>query len=105
MNVEDIPADTTLTLTSELDRLFKAAGCIPGCHACEGDIYLEEKFMLLSFNGTDQMLCQDCDRGDLERALELKEQRREELMRQFPPRRGANYGGSGYSRPSRRNKP
>lgn len=102
MTLDDIPADVTMTLTSELDRLFRAAGCNPTCHACGAGIWLEEKFMLLSLNGTDQMVCHECDRADLERALEVKEKRAEEMRRLYPPRTGPGYGShGGYSRPSR----
>ena len=90
MTLDDIPADVILTLTGEMNRLFNAAGCTPLCHACSSDILIGKKFKLLSFLGTDEMLCGRCTREDLE------EEKREMERLAALPRRG------GFSRPSAR---
>ena len=88
MTLDDIPADKSMTLTVELDRLFNTAGCSPLCHSCSIDISVGENFKLLSFHGTDEMLCGRCTREDLE------EEKREMARLAALPRPG------GYSRPS-----
>jgi len=90
MTLDDIPADKILELTVELDRLFKAAGCEPACHVCLRKIDLGEQFQLLSFEGTDEMLCVSCDRDKLAR---------KKWMIAYPdPGNRPRYEG-GYSRP------
>ena len=117
MTLDDVPADTTLILTHELDRLFKAAGCNPACHACGNAILSYENFMLLSYEGTDEMLCHRCDREALKRKkqedkerLELKEREEREWKKavKLSPYNATRNSGHpstwtkpGYSRPSR----
>ena len=104
MTLDDIPADTTLTLTDELDRLFKAVGCNPTCHACGHTIELGQAFMLLSLDGMDEMLCHECDREALILKKERDVEKREILMegRTGTPSNGTGWSkrGGGYSRPS-----
>ena len=97
MKLEDIPADVLMTLTSELERLFRFADCNPACHACKKYIEIGDQFQLLSFDGTDEMTCAKCDRKELER------QKHEALVEQErldsrPRSLGGRIGG--YSRPS-----
>lgn len=106
MNINDIPADVVQVLTIELDRLFKAVGCKPGCHACKKEISVSDEFQLLSFNGTDEMVCALCGRPELEDRdqrqaaekieAETKRAREKEEHIQWKHSRGL----SGYSRPS-----
>ncbi len=83
MTLDDIPADIMLSLTNELDRLFKAAHCNPACHACYQRIKVGEDFQLLSFDGRDQMVCHNCDRDKLEKIKQEKER-----VAALPPHRG-----------------
>lgn len=112
MTLDDVPADKIMTLTDELNRLFKAAGCKPQCHACGVEIEIGAEFQLLSFYGTDEMLCHKCKREELEerrreeeRQEADKEHRRQEhtawvTAEHARGNKGPRYGG-GYSRPSR----
>ena len=103
MTLDDVPADKIMTLTDELDRLFKAAGCEPACHACSVGIESGEEFQLLSFHGTDEMLCHKCTREDLEEQRREKERRQREREEYIAKYRHGNTGprmGGGYSRPT-----
>ena len=67
--LDDIPADTLLTLTPDLNRLFDYAHCSPACHACCKAIEIGATFQLVSSEvseddvGRDEMLCSTCDRA------------------------------------------
>ncbi len=65
MVLDDVPANTIMALTPELDRLFRFAKCNPTCHACKAKIEVGESFQLLSLDGKDEMLCVACDREKL----------------------------------------
>ena len=102
MTLDDVPADQTMKLSLELDRLFKAVGCKPGCHACEQRIDIDDEFQLLSFNGTDEMVCLQCGRPELEqrdkRVIESAAKKEREAAAYRRQKIAA--GQSGYSRPS-----
>ena len=98
MNLDDIPADVTMTLTPEINRAFRAAGCRPTCHACNFSIKVGEDFQLLSFDGRDQMVCHRCNREDLERIK--KEREPKPIVKTGSPQSGQGWNGRGYSRPS-----
>ena len=66
--IDDVPTDTVMELTADLTRAFKFAGCAPTCHACQRSIEVGSKFQLISYEGTDEMLCGRCDRKGLRRA-------------------------------------
>ena len=93
MTLDDVPADMMLSLTGELDRLFRAARCRPTCHSCWKPIGVGTDFQLLSFRGFDKMVCgkKTCNRESLEKLYqeELASKARAEMK-------------SGYSRPSKR---
>ena len=76
MTLDDVPADKIMVLTEELDRLFKAAGCKPTCHACRKGILVEREFQILSFYGIDEMLCHKCNREKLEKRRRTEEARK-----------------------------
>lgn len=107
MTLDDIPEGTTQTLTAELDRLFRYAGCDPTCHACRTPIKVGEVFTLTMyrrdrFGGSsferekkprDVMLCGECTVDDLARAEQNARRRRARYMEEHPR--------AGYSRPSK----
>ena len=103
MTLDDVPADTIMELTPELDRLFRFAQCVPTCHACQKPIRLGKRFQLLSYLGSDEMLCELCGRPELEA------QHQEKLKTHiWKPVTEDGFGGyyvrlrrGGYSRPSR----
>lgn len=89
MTLDDVPADTILTLTKDLDRLFRFANCDPTCHACDKTIKIGTDFQLISVSPkdrphkryyvdpdgpyTDEMACGKCTRADLTRAAQTLE--------------------------------
>ena len=104
MTLDDVPADTLMTLTAELDRLFKFARCNPSCHACKKSIGVGSEFQLLSFNGKDEMLCTNCDKEKLIEAKAEAARLHEEYLKS-PEYAHRNQslkpnGYWGYSRPS-----
>ena len=74
MTLDDVPADTLMALTDELDRLFKFAGCNPACHVCGRKISVKGRFRLVSYRGEDRMTCarSTCTRAGLERKHQAK---------------------------------
>ena len=110
MTLDDIPADETLTMTAQMDRLFRIADCAPTCHCCTEPIKVGELFKLatcevLRFTGAstpkktkleDIMLCGNCDRDDLKR-MQRNKMARVAKWRRDNPR-------AGYSRPTRKCK-
>ena len=101
MTIDDIPADVLMTLTNELDRLFRAVHCKPTCHGCGATLSVGDSFQLISYRGRDQMACSKCDREKIE------QQQRKRMENaglhwskvtndyEYPDR------GKGYSRPSK----
>ena len=106
MTLDDVPADTLMTLTAELYRLFRFAHCNPACHACKKSIGVGSEFQLLSFKGKDEMLCKECTKDDLEVVHQASLGKKEKLLNGPHGRRtghngnGTNWMNSGYSRPS-----
>ena len=102
MGIDDILADKVYVLDADLDRLFKAAGCNPGCHACKTKISIGDEFELLSYKGTDEMVCAQCGRPELEdrdrRKIETSARRDREAAQHRREKIAA--GHSGYSRPT-----
>ena len=110
--LNDVPADTKMVMTEDLDRLFRLAKCVPACHACQESIVVGDPFQLVSLDGTDEMTCDGCDRDDLrrhhkqvakekvkrEKALVIK--REKDLAEHIAYKRSVGLGG--YSRPSTR---
>ena len=102
MTLDEVPADQIMTLTPELDRAFKAAGCKPECHVCRNTIVVGKDFELVSFMGYDQMTCSKCGRKGLERKHQEKLDDGYEWIK-HPGQLGYWYKpkpGGGYSRPS-----
>ncbi len=103
MTLDELLADKVYVLTEDLDRVFKALGCKPGCHACKVKISIGDEFELLSFKGTDEMVCSQCGRPELERrdkrVIESAARREREAVAHR--REKIEAGQSGYSRPSR----
>lgn len=103
MTLDNIPADTLMTLTAELDRLFKFAHCKPSCHACRKPIEVGSAFQLLSFKGKDEMLCTNCDKEKLIEAKAEAARLHEEYLKspEYAHRNQSLKNGRwGYSRPS-----
>jgi len=106
MTIDDVPADTVVELTAELDRLFKAVGCKPACHACKTKLAIGDRFQLLSYQGIDEMVCATCDRDALKKRDDDKEvakaaaevKRAENLKAHIAWKHSQGLGG--YSRPS-----
>ena len=63
--LNDVPADTQMVMTEDLERLFRVAKCNPPCHACLKTIPIGGPFQLVSLDGTDEMTCGKCGRDDL----------------------------------------
>jgi len=104
MTLDDVPPDTITTLTEELMRLFRYAGCEPECHACQTSIEIGDKFQLAAHGkvrkqdheefdivSRDVMLCATCTIPDLIRR-ERSVEREARAWKKLHP---------GYSRPSR----
>ena len=95
---------TILTLTNELNRLFRFAKCILTCRACLKAIEIGQDFQLASYKAEgmnyyyDEMLCTSCDLEDLAR---LQEERR---LKALKAERQSGFGRGGYSRLSKRRK-
>ena len=99
MNLDDINANEPVTMTADLVRLFRAAGCSPtACHACGKKLLVGHVFKLVPHTkpgqaASDEMCCDKCD----SRKLDARDQRNA-TERRSPVVRG-NWGG--YSRPSK----
>ncbi len=46
MDITDLKPNTLLVMTTEMHRVFKAAGCDPTCHCCENKIPVGETYKL-----------------------------------------------------------
>ncbi len=114
MTLDDVPADVELTLTTELDRLFKAAKCNPMCHVCFNRISIGNTFSLVSLDGTDQMACarKTCGRTGLEKKaarlatekqdrIDTEKTKRAAWEKKYPNAHNRPAYGGGYSRPSK----
>ncbi len=93
MTLDDIPADQEIQINAEIVRLFRAAGCDPGCHCCLRKIEIGDLFQLATNDGRDVMLCDRCNVDDLIAAKIKRKRARERNVRQY-----------GFSRPSKRNR-
>lgn len=60
MKIEQIPSDEIVVMTSEMHRLFNAAGCNPMCHCCKEMIPIGNKFHL----GTIERSCWERGEGN-----------------------------------------
>ncbi len=99
----DIPPDTTLVLTEEYDRLFKAAGCKPTCHACLKAITVGRKFTLVSHCGQDVMICDKkfCDLDKVIRRPSMDARNERERRQRYITYHVRQFGTRpGFSRPS-----
>ena len=65
MTLDDIPADQKIQINAKMVRLFRAAGCDPGCHSCLRKIEVGDVFQLATNDGRDVMLCDHCNVDDL----------------------------------------
>ncbi len=114
MTLDDVPADVTMELTAELDRLFKTAGCRPTCHVCFHKLALGDTFSLVALNGMDQMVCARarCGRKGLEQKAEREAKEKKDREdtdkaarvawnKKYPNVGNRPAYGGGYSRPSR----
>ena len=94
MTLDEVPADTKMELTPELDRAFRAANCRPTCHACHEPIAVGASLQLTTVTHphpivglVDRMICAKRDKVKLQ----------ETMVRQNMAERR----GGGYSRSSR----
>ena len=99
MTLDDIAADVTLVLTREYNRLFKAAGCQPTCHACLRQIRVGMKFKLATHERRDVMLCAKHSLKHLTDPAEVEKVREARWRRQAQERLRAGLS-PGFSRPS-----
>lgn len=69
--LDSLPSDVEITMTTDLIRAFKIEGCDPACHCCYRKIIAGEKFKLSMIDAlggynledtklNDEMLCCDC---------------------------------------------
>ena len=98
MVLDDIPADRIMSLTGEMDGLFRAAHCVPTCHVCRDRILLGAEFQLVSFNGRDEMTCSKVECGRT--GLEAHHKRMTEMGYLWAEDRGYTRTRGGFSRPS-----
>lgn len=99
--LDAIAAHTETTMTPELVRLFKAAGCSPTlCHACQRRIKSGMTFKLVAHSKrgieplTDEMCCDRCAGPEL-----TKRDKRD--ANGYAPARPLSSSFGGYSRPSK----
>ncbi len=65
-SIDDIPADTVVTMTREWHLLFNAGGCNPACHGCQRLLPVRSRFKLSTIKPfkdkrREVMLCGRCD--------------------------------------------
>lgn len=92
-DLNDIPADQEIKIDAEIVRLFRAAGCDPGCHCCLRSIEVGDVFQLATNDGRDVMLCDQCDVDDLIAAKKKRARARSRHVQKY-----------GYTRPSKPNR-
>jgi len=85
MEVEEIPSDEVIEMSSVMHRAFKAGGCRPLCHGCGKWLDVGSKFKLQTVNTTlrydgvnidtgrniesrEVMLCDICTPEDVEKS-------------------------------------
>ena len=89
MTLDDIPADVRMEMTHELQRLFRAASCVPTCHVCNKRILVGHFFALISLNGRDEMVGDGCTKEQLRRKREIqqvKQQAEEDSLLEYKRR-------------------
>ena len=96
-SLDDIPADVLITMTDELERLFRAGGCNPTCHVCNKRLAIGRHFTLMSLNKRDEMVGDCCTRIQL-----VAKREKQSVARSLATKEYIEYKRlyPGYSRPS-----
>lgn len=96
MDISEIPADEVVEMTELLRRTFKAAGCIPQCHACLKSLLIGDEFKLATYTrvkdiSREVMLCDTCTPADIEPMAVARQPR----LTPLPPRKHISERGRG----------